>query len=46
MARKDTRPAGFREPACHERAFATRYYNAGIHQAAFASPEFLFKTLL
>ncbi len=46
MARKGATLAGFREEACHERAFATRYYNAGIHQAAFASPEFLFKTLL
>ena len=37
--------AGFRAEA-YERAFATRYYNAGIHQAAFACPEFLFKTPL
>ncbi len=46
LARRDATLAGFREEACQERAFATRYYNAGIHQAAFASPEFLFKTLL
>jgi spermidine synthase len=37
--------AGFRAEA-YERAFATRYYNAGIHQAAFASPEFLLKMRL
>ena len=46
LARKDAALAGFREEDCRERPFATRYYNAGIHQAAFASPEFLFKTLL
>ncbi len=46
LARKDATLATFREEACCERPFATRYYNDGIHRAAFASPEFLFKALL
>ncbi|MDA8361056.1 MAG: polyamine aminopropyltransferase [Gammaproteobacteria bacterium] len=46
MARRDTTLAGFREEAVAERDFATRYYNDGIHRAALASPEFLFKSLL
>ena len=31
----------FREPAARAKPFDTRYYNAEIHQAAFATPEFL-----
>ena len=30
----------FREHAASTKPFATRYYNAGIHKAAFAQPEF------
>jgi len=37
--------SSFRDEDCYERTFATRYYNDGIHRAAFASPEFLFKAL-
>lgn len=46
MARRDATLASFREEAAAERSFATRYYNDGIHRAALASPEFLFKALL
>lgn len=46
MARKEATLSTFREEACRERTFATRYYNEGIHRAAFASPEFLYKALL
>ncbi len=46
LARKDATLAGFREEDCRDRPFATRYYNDGIHRAAFAAPEFLFKALL
>jgi len=46
MARKGSSLSSFREEDCRDRAFATRYYNDGIHRAAFASPEFLFKALL
>jgi spermidine synthase len=30
----------FREAEANERSFKTRYYNAAIHRAAFAEPEF------
>lgn len=46
MAGKDHPLSGFREEAAANRSFATRYYNHGIHQAALASPEFLFKALM
>ncbi len=46
LGRRDATLTSFREDDCRERSFATRYYNAGIHEAAFASPEFLFKALL
>jgi spermidine synthase len=32
--------AGFREAAARAKPFATNYYNAEIHRAAFAAPEF------
>lgn len=32
---------GFQQPLAAAKSFATRYYNAAIHQAAFAKPEFL-----
>ena len=40
MARKGEAIAGFREEAVARRPFATRYYNADIHRAALAQPEF------
>jgi spermidine synthase len=40
MARKSQAICGFREEAVERRAFATRYYNADIHRAALAQPEF------
>ncbi len=40
MACKDGSLRNFREPAADKR-FATRYYNAAIHRAALALPEFL-----
>jgi len=46
LAGKDTPLAGFREEAVAQKRFPTRYYNYGIHTAAMAAPEFLFKTLI
>jgi len=40
LARKGQPIDGFREQAVTERPFTTRYYNAAIHQAAFAAPSF------
>jgi len=41
LACADARIQGFRESDVIERAFPTRYYNAEVHRAAFALPEFL-----
>ncbi len=41
MARKGGDLSGFRERGAATKAFATRYYNADIHRAALALPEFL-----
>ena len=40
VGRKGGGIEGFREDAVAERGFETRYYNAEIHRAAFATPEF------
>lgn len=40
LARKEQRIEGFREADVRGRDFATRYYNAEIHKAALAMPEF------
>lgn len=40
MARKGAAIDGFREAAVNDRPFKTVYYNAGIHRAALAEPEF------
>jgi spermidine synthase len=45
LAGKDTSVASFREQAAHSKAFTTRYYNAALHKAAFALPEFLHEQL-
>jgi spermidine synthase len=45
LARKGEVIAGFREEAVERRPFVTRYYNADIHRAALAQPEF-FRNLL
>lgn len=45
MACKDAPLAGFREEDAREKPFPTRYYNAGIHAASMAAPEFLYQTL-
>ena len=45
MAGKDASLEGFREDAAAGKDFATRYYNAGIHSAARALPEFLIQAL-
>jgi spermidine synthase len=37
---KSGKPDSFREADADRRAFETRYYNAAIHRAAFAEPEF------
>ena len=41
MAGKDKALTGFRRQAAENRDFASRYYNAVIHEAALAAPEFL-----
>jgi len=41
LARKSGRAAEFRVDAAKAKPFATRYYNAAIHQGALALPEFL-----
>jgi spermidine synthase len=40
MARKDGKIQDFREAAARSKPFKTRYYNADIHRAALAQPEF------
>lgn len=41
MARKGVELDGFRERGAQTKPFKTRYYNAEIHRAAMATPEFL-----
>lgn len=41
MARKGGDLEAFRERDAAGKAFATRYYNAAIHRAALAQPEFM-----
>ena len=41
LAGKDTAVTSLREQALHNKTFTTRYYNAALHKAAFALPEFL-----
>jgi spermidine synthase len=41
MARKGVASFDFRERDAEAKQFATRYYNAAIHRAALASPEFM-----
>lgn len=45
LARKGEAIAGFRTDDVEQRPFATRYYNADIHRAAFAQPEFFRRDL-
>ncbi len=45
LARKGALIEGFREQDVQNRPFETRYYNADIHRAAFAMPEFFRKEL-
>jgi spermidine synthase len=45
MARKGGALDGFRERDATGKPFATRYYNAGIHRAALAQPEFMREAL-
>jgi spermidine synthase len=40
MARKQTAGDPFREAAAQDKGFETRYYNAAVHRAALAPPEF------
>lgn len=40
LASKGPHPAAFRESDARAKAFATLYYNADIHRAALAAPEF------
>lgn len=41
MARKGGDLSGFRERGALSKSFKTRYYNADIHKAALAMPEFM-----
>ncbi|HLI18267.1 MAG TPA: polyamine aminopropyltransferase, partial [Rhodanobacteraceae bacterium] len=45
LARKGGDLAGFRERDAAAKPFATRYYNADIHRAALAQPEFMREAL-
>ena len=45
LACKDAQLASFHERDAAQRKFPTRYYNAGIHRAALAMPQFLADTL-
>lgn len=45
MARKGADLAGFRERGAATKQFATRYYNAEMHKAALALPEFVREAL-
>ena len=45
MARKDGELSGFRERGAISKGFPTRYYNADIHKAALAQPEFMREAL-
>jgi spermidine synthase len=45
MSRKGEAIGGFREESVQRRTFATRYYNAEIHRAALAQPEFFRRDL-
>lgn len=45
MARKGGDLAGFRERGASAKSFATRYYNADMHKAALAQPEFMREAL-
>ena len=45
MARKGADLSGFRERGAATKQFETRYYNADIHKAALAAPEFIRETL-
>jgi spermidine synthase len=45
MARKGADLSSFRERGAATRQFPTRYYNADIHKAALAMPEFMREAL-
>jgi len=45
LARKSGRVADFREADATAKPFATEYYNAEIHRAALATPEFVRRAL-
>jgi spermidine synthase len=45
LARKGEAIAGFREAAVAAKNFATQYYSADIHRAAFALPPFVMDAL-
>ena len=45
LARKNGRVADFRETDAAAKPFATEYYNAEIHRAALATPEFMRRAL-
>jgi len=45
LATKGAAPAAFREDAARDKGFDTEYYNAEIHRAALAQPEFMRREL-
>lgn len=46
MACKDTPVTSFREADAERKPFPTRYYNAAIHRAATAAPQFVYEQLM
>jgi len=45
MASKNQSPSTFREQDALQKTFGTSYYNAAIHRAALAAPEFFYRQL-
>jgi len=45
LARKNGRATDFRESDAGSRTFVTRYYNASVHRAGFALPQYLIEAL-
>ena len=46
LACKDTPVTGFREQDAEAKPFQTKYYNAAIHRAAMAAPEFFYPEIM
>lgn len=46
MACKDNVLSGFRQQDAENKSFKTEYYNAAVHQAALAAPEFFYPQIM